>query len=144
MSVVFLVRPTLLSRVLVNDFQAIFFILLVLFSFSFLAKKKKKMNKLEAWSIAKERLETCGYRRFFTLKISLIVGFIFIFTRIMSWIVNAEIDFGYRKIGNFRFLFGFRRFQDPETSSGRQVWDFSGLKFLRTGWNLQTKPFIDS
>ena len=75
MSVIFLVRPTLLSRVLVNDFQAIFFILLVLFSFSFLAKKKKKMNKLKARFIAKEKLETYSYRRFFVLKISLIVGF---------------------------------------------------------------------
>ena len=58
MSVSFIVRPTLLSRVLVNVIQAIFFILLVPFSFSFLAKKKKKMNKLSAWFIVEEKLET--------------------------------------------------------------------------------------
>ncbi len=65
MSVVFLVRPTLLSRVLVNDFQAIFFILLVLFSFSFLAKKKKKMNKLKARFIAEEKLKALAIDKFF-------------------------------------------------------------------------------
>ena len=74
MSVVFLVRPTLLSRVLVNDIQAIFFILLVLFSFSFLAKKKKKMNKLKARFIAKEGLEVLAIDKFFVTN-SLIAGF---------------------------------------------------------------------
>ena len=29
--------------------------------------------------------------------------------------VNTEIDLDYRKIGNFRFLFGSQQFQDPET-----------------------------
>ena len=72
MSVSFLVRPTLLSRVLVNDFQAIFFILLVLFSFSFLAKKKKKMNKLKARFIAEEKLEVLAIDKFFILEIFLI------------------------------------------------------------------------
>ncbi len=59
------------------------------------------MNKLSTWFIAEEKLETCGYWRFFAPKISLIVGFIFIFTRIMLKIINVEIDFGYRRIGSF-------------------------------------------
>ena len=91
MSVVFLVRPTLLSRVLVNDFQAIFFILLVLFSFSFLAKKKKKMNKLKERFIAKEGLKVLAIDKFIILEISLIVGFIFIFTRITFKIINYRV-----------------------------------------------------
>ena len=49
------------------------------------------MNKLKAWFIAKEGLKVLAIDKFFILEIFLIVGFIFIFTRITFKIINYRV-----------------------------------------------------